>query len=515
MKKRCVTVLLLTGMLWVTLGACSSNLADYRENTEETGKNTNEIQQEETETKNGDRGAGTVKNENPGTVRNLTAEELQTFTDYINEGDNWGNYGFLLSVYDAPAEINLDNLFYNGAGIADTPMSEEEKKEYLAVTGQEEIYTDITRIEAAELDAFLLEKTGLSYMEMKYPLSWVYLKKYDIYCMEHGDTNYQTFTCVSGSTQDEKTFTLRFTEDSVYTGDGEMINGYRQPERELVVEKNGDGYRFCSNRVVTEEGQIPEQTFEIQVAEFGDVIFASYEPDIGRNPQADVTFMLLSQKGEVLQTLSGVCENNIRAAAEYCDGVQAVSFPDYNGDGYTDAITITDYSYVQGPDVGTGFAEVRVYSGNEYGYLYYEDDLSGIVNTQIADPTIQKVRDFLSGINFYGTWEITSANTAYIYALSQEEIDAKIGTTLTYEKNFYTWNGESTWVAGYDRTMLTAEEFQDAFKTTLSALGVQSEQILEVAAEQGGAFGDYAYIVDQDTLLVFEDGVFFTAERTD
>lgn len=515
MKKRCVTVLLLTGMLCVTLGACSSNSMHSEENADAAEEGTREEQREETETKDRDNGAKTEKNENPGTVRNLTAEELQAFTDYINEGDNYGNYGFLLSVYDTPAEINLNEVLYSGAGIAAAPMSGEERKEYLAVTGQEEIYTDITRIEAAKLDAFLQEKTGLSYAEMKNPLSWVYLEKYDIYCMEHGDTNYQTFTCTSGSTADEKTFTLRFTEDSVYTGDEEMLNGYRQPERELVVEKNGDGYRFCSNRMVTEEGQIAEQTFEIDVAEFGDVIFASYEPDSDRDPQADVTFMLLSQKGEVLQTLSGVYENNIRAAVEYCDGVEAVSFPDYNKDGYTDAITIANYSYVQGPDVGTGFAEVRVYSGSEYGYFYYEDDLSDIVNNQITDPTIQTVRDYLSGINFYGTWRITSANTASVYALSQEEIDAKLGTTLSYEKNFYTWNGESTWVAGYDRTMLTAEEFQNAFQIPLSALSIQSEPILEVFAEEGEFFGGYFFVVDRDTLLVCEDGVFFTAERAE
>lgn len=513
MKKRCVTGLLLTGMVCIILGSCGIDSKDNKGNAEGTEENAKEIQSGETETKPDD-GKGTEETGNPGTLRQLTAEELQAFTDYINEKEN---YGFLLSVYDTPAEVDLDQVFYSGAGIAAAPLSEEEAQEYLAVTGQEEIYTDVTRIEAAKLDEFLLEKTGLTYAEMKRPLDgWAYLAKYDIYCMEHGDTNYQTFTCTSGSTPDEKTFTLRFAEDSIYTGDEEVLNGYRQLERELAVEKNGDGYRFCSNRIVTEDGRIPEQTFEINVAEFGDVTFAAYEPDYDKNPQADVTFMLLSQKGEVLQTLSGVCENNIRAAAEYCDGVEAVSFPDYNGDGYTDAITITDYSYVQGPDVGTGFAEVRVYSGNEYGYFYYEDDLSDIINTQVADPTIQEVRDFLSGINFYGTWKITScAGTASVYALSQEEIDAKMGTILTYERNFYTWNGESTWVVGYDRTMLTAEEFQNAFKIPLSALGVQEDQILEISADQGGTFGDYAYVVDQDTLLVFEDGVFFTAERAD
>lgn len=446
-------------------------------------------------------------------ARRLTEEELQAFTDYIN-GDGRCNYGFLLSVYDTPADIDLNEVFYSGAGIADTPMSGEETKEYLAAVGQEELYTEVVRIEAEKLDKFLLEKTGLTYAEMNCPLDWIYLETYDIYCVQHGDTNYQPFLCVAGSTADEKKYTLRFREDTGYYGGSEIENGYRLPERELVLEKQGDGYRFCSNRMVTEEGQITEQTFSVEVAGFGEVTFASYEPDYDRTPYADVTFQLLNKDGEVLQTLSGTCENNIRAAAESFCSVEAVAFPDYNGDGYTDALTIASYSYIQGPDVGEGFMETRVYSGNEYGYFYYEKDLSDMVNAEVEEPDIQKVRDFLSGINYYGTWKVTScAGTTPVYALSQEEIDARVQTTVVYAGNSYTWNGEDTWISGYDTAQKTADEFQEEYRIPLSSLGVQAYKIIEVTADPGGDFGDTFFVVDNDTLLIFQDGVFFTAER--
>lgn len=250
------------------------------------------------------------------------------------------------------------------------------------------------------------------------------------------------------------------------------------------------------------------------VAEYGDVTFASYEPDYDLNPQADVTFMLLSQKGEIIQTLSGVYENNIRAAAESYEGVVAVSFPDYNGDGYLDAVTITSYSYVQGPDAGEGFAEVRVYSGSEYGYLYYEKELSDMINGEMEKPTVQEVRDFLSGINYYGTWKITGcAGTTPVYALSNEEIDAKTGTTVSYKGNWYVWNGEETWIPEYNIAQKTADSFREDYRVALSDLGVQTDKIVEVTADLGEGFGNHFFVVDKDTLLIFWDGVFFTAER--
>lgn len=513
-RRKCVAVVLMAGMLGVMLSACGGDSGMSGETMEGTENGEAEGSSKEAGTAQNEAGSGENTNSDKD-ARNLTDGELQAFTDYINEGDDRGNYGFLLSVYETPADIDLNQVFYNGAGIAETPLSESEAKEYLAVTGQEEIYTDITRIESEKMDAFLLEKTGLTYEEMNHPLDWTYLETYHIYCAEHGDTNYQAFTCVAGSTADEKTFVLRFQPDLSYLG-GDMVSGYYQPDYELVVEKSGDGYRFLSNRIVTEEGQIKEQTFPVTVAEYGDVTFASYEPDYDSAPQADVTFMLLSGQGEIIQTLSGVYENNIRAAAESYEGVEAVTFPDYNGDGYMDAVTITNYSYIQGPDAGGGFAEVRVYSGSEYGYLYYEKELSDIINGEMEEPTIQEVRDFLSGINYYGTWKITGcAGTAPVYALSDEEINAKTGTTVSYTRNWYVWNGTETWIPGYEIAQKTADSFREDYRVALADLGVDADKIVEVTADSGEGFGNYFFVVDKDTLLIFWDGVFFTAERAE
>ncbi|MFR3752213.1 MAG: hypothetical protein ACLTW9_07535 [Enterocloster sp.] len=57
--------------------------------------------------------------------RGLTQEELRGFEKYLNRIDN---YGFLMSDYKSPEYINLNEVFYSGAGLEQSPLTEEERK---------------------------------------------------------------------------------------------------------------------------------------------------------------------------------------------------------------------------------------------------------------------------------------------------------------------------------------------------------------------------------------------------
>ena len=57
--------------------------------------------------------------------RGLTEEELRGFEKYLNRIDN---YGFLMSDYGSPEYINLNEVFYSGAGLEQSPLTEEERK---------------------------------------------------------------------------------------------------------------------------------------------------------------------------------------------------------------------------------------------------------------------------------------------------------------------------------------------------------------------------------------------------
>lgn len=326
-----------------------------------------------------------------GTERSLTEEELQQFSDYVNQNEN---YGFLLSVYDTPTDIVLDELFYSGAGMDTERVDDEEIAAYLKETGDEELYTGLTRLTGLQIDTFLQEKTGISYSQMKHPLTWIYLPEYDAYYWEHGDTNYQSFRCIAGSTEDGENFTLEVVPEAGY--EGEDQSGYHIIPYETTVKKSATGYQFVSNRMRITDGQIKDQTFDVEMAPFGKVTFAAYEPDTERNPYCDVTFSVIKD-GSCATTLPGMNgEWNMLAAAESFCSVEAVSFTDYNGDSYTDVIAIINYSYVQGPDAGTGYTQARIYTGHEEGYFTLECEPSVAAGEALGDEmTVEGILAFV------------------------------------------------------------------------------------------------------------------------
>lgn len=334
----------------------------------QTGEKQNEQPDE------GEEGKNSVENPQGDNIRKLTQEELQKFTDFINEEDNYGNYGFLLSIYDKPADIYLDEVFYTGAGIATTPSTEEEKQAYLKANQQAEIYTDLVRITKPMANEFLMKKTGLSYDEMNRPLTWIYLEEFDAFYAEHGDTNYRTFTCIEGTVLDEVTFTLRFSPDE------DNSSYYHSFDCETVLKKQGDSLQFVSNRLIEEEGLIEEQSFTFNMAVWGEVTFAAYEPDIEKNPKADVTYLIMHGGNPLIQ-LQGTDINNLCNGAPFQE-IKAVSFKDYNGDGITDIIIIAEY--------GENIIQSRAYAGNSYGYFYFDQVLYGL-------ETVKEVIEELNG----------------------------------------------------------------------------------------------------------------------
>ena len=160
--------------------------------------------------------------------------------------------------------------------------------------------------------------------------------------------------------------------------------------------KDSENLNLPENFGLSSERLIGEQTFTVELKGIGEVTFASYAPGSEQSPQADVVFALLNGDGAVYQILDGMWDDDIRAAVESFDGVEAVAFPDYNGDGYEDAITISAYSCVSGPDVGTGFSEVRVYR-NSGEKLVLEKETSEMVTSALAEVTISSVLGFLRG----------------------------------------------------------------------------------------------------------------------
>jgi hypothetical protein len=139
--------------------------------------------------------------------RELEAEELADYSEYLKRRDC---YGFLLSSYDDVRNVNLGEVFYSGAGIDRQPTSDETEA-YLQAVGQEELFTDLICIPAADMDQLLLERTGYTLQDMQAvgnDVNMTYMEACNAYFNEVGDTNYLQITCTSGTEDADGTVTL-------------------------------------------------------------------------------------------------------------------------------------------------------------------------------------------------------------------------------------------------------------------------------------------------------------------
>ncbi len=145
------------------------------------------------------------KLEIPENGRRLTEEELAEYTEWIQD---ISNYGFLLSDWADPAQIELYQVFYNGAGVA-REGTDGEKQAYCDRYHQPEIYTDFLSMDKADVDAVLLEKVGLTYDELMAQgsrgMEEDYFAETNSFCLERGDTNYVQYECKDGVVNEDGT----------------------------------------------------------------------------------------------------------------------------------------------------------------------------------------------------------------------------------------------------------------------------------------------------------------------
>lgn len=170
----------------------------------------------------------------------LTRDELDFFTDYFEQETN---NGFLLSGYSEPSDINLAELFYNGAGIAysESEMSADEINDYLKATNLPEVEFDLLKVIKSEAEAFLLEKTGVTFSDLHVP--GLYLEKYDAFYWQVSDTNYNLLICDSGYKTEDGKFVIHCSAEE---GIGQLVESCT-----VTLKKDGGHYLFVSNSIVT------------------------------------------------------------------------------------------------------------------------------------------------------------------------------------------------------------------------------------------------------------------------
>lgn len=138
---------------------------------------------------------------------------------------------------------------------------------------------------------------------------------------------------------------------------------------------------------------IEDQTFDVELESFGKVTFASFAPDKGADPYGDVVFALFGDN-DLLFVLDGPTDSAPRTDRTFAK-IEAVSFTDYNGDGYEDIITICSYEMTDENAEEPVQSEVRLYEGESEQKMTYQKDLSEETDSALAEKTVQSVLGFL------------------------------------------------------------------------------------------------------------------------
>lgn len=160
----------------------------------------------------------------------VSDKELKTIEKNLN---GVGYYGFLRSTYSDPTYIDWFEVFYVGAGFDRGYPSKDVIDAYLKAAGYDEMMTDLTTVSGDSVKQYVKATTGHDYSEMKNPLNWIYLKEYDLYCYEHGDTNQSQVDVVSGVVNGDE-YTVTYINEA---GDRYCV----------TFAENGDHYRFIAN----------------------------------------------------------------------------------------------------------------------------------------------------------------------------------------------------------------------------------------------------------------------------
>jgi len=194
------------------------------------------------------------------------------------------------------------------------------------------------RLSAQQISDHLQYRAGLSFDDLTDQPDWVYLEDYDAYYLPRGNggTDKYAFEVTDAAVQgDYYRVHYRFRREHPET------DGWYDPVYETILKKNGDGYRFCANRIWLEKDLLLRPFCSVEIEPYGEVFLCAYEPDLTSPENADVTFELV-KNGEVVERLPGVSEDNLRPGMQF-DDVVAVDTGDYDGDGIREIMAVCRY----------------------------------------------------------------------------------------------------------------------------------------------------------------------------
>ena len=273
-------------------------------------------------------------------IRDLTTDEVKFFTEFIQESEN---IGFSFDNYTDPKEIDVNKVFIDGIFKDNDPITEEEYKEYLEITEQEEIFSSVVRCRVSDVDRILKEKCDVNFADIDsyFEGYWFYNADRDAYYSERGGVDYVMYNVDDGFFMPEGNYyVLHLSPTELF--DYGSSDGYRQTRKELCLQKRDDGsYKFVSCRELIDEDLITEWCYNVVVCGLGKCQLMVYSP---MRDDTDIT-LKLTKDGEEIYTLYD--ESNLLEDKSF-ESIIDMGFADFDYNGTPDLLLIKEYKTNKG-----------------------------------------------------------------------------------------------------------------------------------------------------------------------
>lgn len=180
-------------------------------------------------------------------------------------------------------------------------------------------------------------------------------------------------------------YEIEWLEDSVQIA----LIGSEQPTAYYILPfktlNENTGFSEDTENAVTLDDKrvIQDQSFNIELEEWGNVRFVSYLPS-EEVYMEDVSFFL-TKENQVIYSFPYYCKSN--STENYIglfDSVEAVGFQDVNRDGFQDVIVIINYVTGAGSQGMLPRGSVRVFVAEKDGFVFAEN-LMNEINTKLND----------------------------------------------------------------------------------------------------------------------------------
>ena len=151
------------------------------------------------------------------------------------------------------------------------------------------------------------------------------------------------------------------------------------------------GERLDESRVIT------EQSFDVELNDWGEVQFVSYLPTY-ETLWEDVSFVL-AKDNQIIYYFPECYENNSTEndSVGMFDSVEAVGFQDIDGDGAKDVIVIINYVTGAGPQGMMPRKTIRIFSSQDNGLVIQHDLMDELMeNMKEDDISIPAICDYVT-----------------------------------------------------------------------------------------------------------------------